>query len=173
MKNSPDSQRVIIGKFGKTYGIHGWLYVNSFTEPYTSILEYNSWLLQCNDGLWREVHIEGHRLHKGSIVVKLPDINTPEEAKKLTNCQIAIAPEQLPKLPKGEYYWFDLVGLTVVNQVGKELGVIDHLFATGSNDVLVVKRNGEERLLPYISGVVLKVDLDVGQMFVEWDEDEL
>ena len=57
------------------------------------------------------------------------------------------------------------------NREGDVLGVVDYLFETGSNDVLVVK--GErERLVPYIwQQVVLEVDLSNGRIIVDWDRD--
>jgi 16S rRNA processing protein RimM len=51
------------------------------------------------------------------------------------------------------------------------LGVVDHLFSTGVNDVLVV--SGErERLLPFAWGDVIRsVDMDLGRIEVDWDPD--
>ena len=52
---------------------------------------------------------------------------------------------------------------------GRELGTVSHLFATGANDVLVVK--GErERLIPFVrDGVVREIDLAAGAIVVDWD----
>ena len=75
----------------------------------------------------------------------------------------------LPSTRPGEYYWADLVGLEVRTLDGVDLGRIEQLFETGSNDVIVVQ--GErERLIPYIwDQVVREVDLDAGTMLVDWD----
>ena len=56
------------------------------------------------------------------------------------------------------------------------LGVVDHLFETGANDVMVVKPcagslDERERLLPYTGQCVLAVDLAAGEMRVDWDAD--
>jgi 16S rRNA processing protein RimM len=78
--------------------------------------------------------------------------------------------EQLPKIDKpGSFYWADLVGLRVETIDGDDLGRIEQLFETGSNDVMVLA--GErERLVPYIwQQVVKQVDLDAGVMRVDWD----
>jgi 16S rRNA processing protein RimM len=87
----------------------------------------------------------------------------------LIDCDIAVQREQLPALESGEYYWTDLQGLRVVNLEGVELGVVSHLFETGANDVLVV-RGERERLIPYTTGeAIQEVDLDHGQITVDWD----
>lgn len=79
--------------------------------------------------------------------------------------------DQLPALSAGEYYWTDLQGLRVLTVDGVELGTVDHLFATGANDVLVVK--GErQRLIPFVKNqVVREIELEQGLVRVDWDAD--
>ena len=115
---------------------------------------------------YQQIHFEDSRLHGKSIVVKLPTINDRDLAKTYTNIDIAINQEQLPKLPKGEYYWSDLEGLTVIDKSGKKLGTVDHLIATGAHDVLVLEKN---IMIPYIDNVILKVDLKKKIIKVDWE----
>src|SRR5690606_10742115 len=62
-----------------------------------------------------------------------------------------------------------LEGLRVVNADGVDLGVVSHLFSTGANAVMVV--HGErERMVPFVQpDYILAVDLDAGQVTVDWD----
>ncbi|MGH8035666.1 MAG: ribosome maturation factor RimM [Lysobacterales bacterium] len=85
--------------------------------------------------------------------------------------EIRVFRDQLPALPRDRYYWTDLVGLKVVNQQGRELGLIKTLLATGANDVMVVC--GErERLIPFIrERFVKQVDLQLRTVKVDWDAD--
>ena len=78
---------------------------------------------------------------------------------------------QLPPPRADEFYWCDLEGLAVETQDGMDLGRVDHLFATGANDVICVK--GErERLIPFVWGDVIKdVDFAEGRILVDWDPD--
>ncbi len=70
-----------------------------------------------------------------------------------------------------EYYWSDLVGLQVITRDGLVLGVVDHLFETGANDVMVVKGE-QEYLVPFIQEqVVESVDLESRIIRVDWDPD--
>ncbi len=86
-------------------------------------------------------------------------------------CEIGIRRDQLPATEPDEYYWRDLQGMNVVTLDGEPLGIVDHLLETGANDVLVVK--GErERLIPFlVDQVVVKVDLDMREIQVDWDKD--
>jgi len=82
---------------------------------------------------------------------------------------IAVHEDQLDTLESGEYYWRQLEGLEVINLNGENLGKVEGLIETGANDVMVLK--GErERLIPYVAGVT-QVDLDAGQIQVDWDKD--
>jgi len=99
-----------------------------------------------------------------------------EVARTYADFEICIPRSELPPLTGEEYYWYQLQGLKVINQLGQVLGRVDHLLETGANDVLVVKPcdgslDDRERLLPYTDPCVLKVDLEAGEMHVEWDAD--
>ena len=86
---------------------------------------------------------------------------------------IAIRREQLPATGEEEYYWSDLRDLKVITRQGVELGRVVTLMETGANDVLVVREAGEqgrEHLIPFIwQQVILEVDLENGQLTVDWD----
>jgi 16S rRNA processing protein RimM len=163
------SDPVIVGNFGKTFGVLGWIKINSFTFPQKHILNFQPWLIKKN-GSWEEICLEDSKQHLNSIVVKLPSCNSPEEVRRFTNIEIGVWRKQLPKLQSGEYYWMDLIGLQVINLIGFEFGTVQEIMATGANDVLVV--NGDrKRLVPYISSVIRKVDLEKKAIFVDWDQD--
>ncbi|MBI5461725.1 MAG: ribosome maturation factor RimM [Gammaproteobacteria bacterium] len=159
---------VIVGRISGLFGVRGWLKIFSYTEPRENIVEYGPWLLN-TAGQWRPVKVESGRVQGKGVVVKLIGCDDRDAAALLVGCDIAINREQLGKPEPGEYYWADLEGLKVVNLQGVDLGVIDHLFATGANDVIVV-RGERERLLPFIRGDVIRnVDLQRGVMEVDWD----
>ena len=89
--------------------------------------------------------------------------------------------ESLPRLEEGDYYWHQLQGLRVWCLDGDSrvlLGEVDYLIETGANDVLVVKAaegsiDDRERLIPYLPGeVVTRVDLEQGEIEVDWFPDE-
>jgi 16S rRNA processing protein RimM len=123
------------------------------------------------DGDWQERQVaEGSRHGKG-VVARLVGCDDRDQAQSLMGYEIGVYRDQLPETEPGEYYWNDLKGLRVVTLQGESLGIVDHLIETGANDVLVVK--GErERLIPFVQDqVVTKVDLDNGEIQVDWDKD--
>ncbi len=168
--SAPDRGYIITGKVGAAYGIKGWLKIHSYTEEADQILHYSPWYLAEGPN-WQAFELEDGRQHGKGIVVKFTGIETPEIARKLAGKLIAVKREQLAPLPKNEYYWADLEGLTVIDQKGQTLGQISRLIATGSNDVLVVKdQHGKEQAIPYLPGSVVKeIDLKQRRMYVDWD----
>lgn len=162
----PGARLLVLGRIIGLYGVRGWVRVFSETEPRQNILTYRPWYL---DGVAHTV-AEG-RLHGKGVVARLAGCEDRDAAALLLNREIAIRRDQLPPPRPDEFYWADLEGLAVHTADGQDLGLVDHLFATGANDVLVV-RGERERLLPFVWGQVIEdVDFVSGVIRVHWDPD--
>ncbi len=156
-----------MGRISGLYGVKGWVKVFSYTSSLTNILKYTKWYLKIDNG-WHEYQLETGKAHGKGIIAKLVGIDDRDVAASMIGVDIAIPRDQLPDLGEKEFYWTDLEGILVSTMEGVELGRLDHMFETGSNDVMVLQ--GErQRLLPYIDAVVKEVDLDAGIMLVDWD----
>ncbi len=161
------TKQVVVGRFGRVHGVRGDIHVISFTEPTHNILDYHPWLIEKN-GEWQPIAISSTKLHDQAIVAHIKGCDDRDLAKHYTNADIAVPIEALPKLQEKEYYWSELIGLTLVNQEGLDLGAVIEIMETGSNDVLIVK-GATEHLVPYRKDVILKVDLDTKIITVDWD----
>lgn len=123
-----------------------------------------------------EVHeplrIVGIRGHNQELIVRFEGMNTPEEVGRLRNAMVFVKASEIPSLPEGEYYHHQLLGLTVVDETGRELGKLEQILETGANDVYVVKTvEGKELLLPAVDDVILEVNLERREVRVrppEW-----
>ncbi len=167
MTAAVSSRFVTLGRISGLYGVRGWVKVFSHTSPRTNILEYTNWYLDTDDG-WQECRLETGKAHGKGIIAKLSGIDDRDLAAGLINTDIAVPRDQLPDIGEDSYYWTDLEGLMLRTIHGVELGRLDHLFETGSNDVMVVKGK-RERLIPYTDDVVKSVDLVGRVMTVDWD----
>ena len=163
-------RRVLIGRIVGLYGVQGWLKIESWAEPRMRIFDYQPWLLGAAPGEEQEITgVTGRTQGKG-MVAHLPGVDTREQAAALVGTDIHVAREQLPPPAKDEYYWVDLEGIEVVTTQDVQLGRVSHLFATGANDVVVVRDGARERLIPFVQGsYVRSVDLSAGRMVVDWD----
>jgi 16S rRNA processing protein RimM len=163
-------RRVVVGKIAGVFGVKGWVKVHSYTDPPENILHYSPWQISSRDET-REIKLVDGQRHGNSVIAKLEGVITRDQAILLRSWQISVARDQFPKLPDGEYYWADLVGLEVRLLSGTVLGKVTNMMATGANDVMVVQ--GErERLIPFVTGEFVKeVDLAKGLISVDWDPD--
>ncbi|MCZ4321539.1 ribosome maturation factor RimM [Pseudomonas anguilliseptica] len=166
---------IVIGKIYSVHGVRGEVKVYSFTDPVANLLEYKSWTLR-REGSVKQVELVSGRGSDKFLVAKLKGLDDREEARLLAGYEVCVPRSLFPELADGEYYWYQLEGLKVIDQAGQLLGKVDHLLETGANDVLVVKPcadslDGRERLLPYTEQCVLSIDLSAGEMRVDWDAD--
>ena len=139
--NTP-AETVVVGQLGAVYGVKGWIKVQSYTDDPEAIFEYSPWQI-IKQGKTQPVQVEEWRRHNKGLIAKLAGVQDREQAHLLTGAEIVISAALLPELPKDEFYWRDLIGMTVVNTDGYNMGVVDQLMATASNDVMVVKFQGE------------------------------
>lgn len=103
----------------------------------------------------------------GYALLRLEGLESVETVRSLAGQWLVAPGEPVPDLPPGEYYHYQLVGLEVVTDQGEELGTLQEVLVTGSNDVYVVRSaTGDEILLPAISQVVKDVDLPAGRILV-------
>ena len=142
----------------------------SYTEPRDNIVHYQPWYLK-RKGEWQEHRLAEGRQHGKGVVARLAGCEDRDRAALLIGAEIGVRRDQLPVAQPGEYYWSDLQGLQVVTLKGELLGTVDHLLETGANDVLVL-RGERERLIPFVLGQVIHdVDLEGGEIQVDWDKD--
>ena len=165
------SKWVTVGRVSGVFGVKGWLKVQSYTEPRDNIASFGVWTLRMN-GIERSFEVEDGQGHGGNVIAKLIGIDDPDRARELIGMEIVVERERFPAPKPGEFYWTDLEGLQVRTIAGLSLGRVDHLLATGANDVLVLGGK-PERLIPFIVGSVIKqVDLAAGVIVVDWSADD-
>jgi 16S rRNA processing protein RimM len=109
-----------------------------------------------------------HAVQKGRefFILTLGGIENKEAASKSVGSSVWMSADVMKKLPDDEYYWHEIIGLTVVTEEGRTLGRIESVFPTGSNDVYVCRGSEKEILLPAIGDVILKIDREHRIMLV-------
>jgi len=174
---SKPSNLITVGHIGAVFGIKGWVKIHSETQPKDNIFQYSPWWLKTRHGV-KTFEVDEHQAHGTGHIAHLRGIDDRDQAETLARVEIAIDRSQLSDLSEGDYYWSQLIGLRVITVFGglkQDLGTVSNLMETGSNDVLVVQGDGQsldhkQRLIPYLPGqFVLAVELDQGQMQVDWD----
>ena len=151
-----------VGKIVNTHGIRGEVKVLSQTHFPEERFKPGSILSIIHpegaDSL--QLDVQTAREHKGSFIVKFKQFNDINEAVKYKGWLVKVDENQLFELPDNEYYYFEIVGCTVVTEEGEELGQITEILSPGANDVWVVHpTTGKPIYIPYIEDVVKQVDV--------------
>jgi len=111
------------------------------------------------------------------VVAKLEGIDDRDAADTIVGCKIAIEPDVLPPLKKGEYYWNDLIGFAVRNLQDQDLGTIRGMLETGAHDLMIVGsetdfETKEDILVPWVKEHFVKsVDVEQQLIVVDWELD--
>lgn len=103
---------------------------------------------------------------RGMVRLKLVGCDSREAAEALRGQLVQVLAEEAPSPGEGEYYYHQLIGLEVWSEEGEYLGHVVEVFPTGSNEVLVVRGETGEILLPAIEEVVRAVDLLARRLWV-------
>jgi len=95
-------------------------------------------------------------------------ISDRDEADELKNLFLYIEKERLPKLDDGEFYFRDLVGLSVESETGENLGVVKEVFNYPTTDAIDVRRNnGKVMTIPFKKEIVKSVSLENKKIIVD------
>jgi 16S rRNA processing protein RimM len=101
------------------------------------------------------------RPHNNGLLVSFRGVDSPEDAGKLRNQWVYVKATEVPPLPEGQHYQYEMIDLDVVDEDGTLLGKLVEILETGANDVYVVRDDsGREILLPAIPPVILNLDMD-------------
>jgi len=173
---SQSTDYITLGSISGVHGLKGWLKVFSHTDPRVKITEYSQWFLRKKGENWQPYKVLNGKQQGKNIIARLEGVTDRNQVEALIGAEIAIQDEQLEALSSDEYYWKDLIGISVETKEGVVLGRLDWIFNSGSNDVLVVKELNEgkgkkiERMLPFLmNDVILSINLDKSLMVVDWD----
>ena len=158
---------MLLGRINGVFGVKGWVKVFDYSRDRGGILEYPRWLLD-QEGDWKEVVLLKGQRHSKGVIAHLENCADRDDAMALVGTKIAVWSTWLEPVAEGEFYWYQLRGLTVINLQGELLGRVDRIMETGANDVLVV-RSDRDRLIPYVPGAVHEVDLENNRILVDWD----
>ncbi|MDM5147377.1 ribosome maturation factor RimM [Candidatus Persebacteraceae bacterium Df01] len=169
-KATPDTaQKIVIGRFGTPHGVHGWLHARGTRSQSIKILSECSVWWRRAGGEWQLLSVESVRAHGKGLMIKISGVDDREQASLWCNADIAVHRADLPVPVDNEYYWCDLVGLTALDDKGDKLGTVSGLMETGANDVLRIEHgDGEEILVPFVDVYVQKVDIEGGNILLDW-----
>ena len=119
------------------------------------------------NGDQRRLCLEGWRLHRGKVLLKMEGIDDIDAARALVGQDVWVDAEEAIRLPPDMYFHRDLIGMQVRNRNGDVLGKVREILVTGGTDVLVVESDAGEILVPTARSICVEVDLEAGFLVVD------
>ena len=172
---------VEVGRILDAWGIQGWFKVLPYSAHPEALFSSKRWfLLPAEKGQKTfsgvtKLAIKEAKVHSDTVVASAHAVDDRDAAEALRSSRIFVARSSFPTPDKDEYYWVDLIGLVVVNREGIELGAVKDLLSTGAQTVLVIEsvQDGkvQERMIPFVSIYIDKVDLPTRRILVDWQAD--
>ena len=114
----------------------------------------------------RPLQIEEARHHRGHVLLKVEGVTSRDQAEALQGTPLEVMATEVMPLPKGAYYHFQILGMRVWTAEGLDLGDVTEILTTGSNDVYVVRKDNVEVLVPALSDIIHKINIDKGIIVV-------
>jgi 16S rRNA processing protein RimM len=173
-KLSPPAATVLIGKISAAHGIKGAVRIESYADSLDLFASGTKLWVQPQGATAVAHTIAWVQAHGRKVRMAFEKVEDRSAAETLIGAALYIDRARLPDLEEDTYYWFELIGLSVLAVDGESLGEIEAVLPTGSNDVYVVKDHSRtparELLIPALASVVQEVDLTAGIMHVDLPE---
>ena len=161
MREPPDGH-IVVGRVVGAWGIRGDVKVRPESDFPDRFAAGSSLFV---DGTPETV--VSSRPHRAGLVVRLEGARDRTAAESLRGALLTTLEADIPPLPNGAYYHFELIDMQVVSEEGESLGAIVEILDTTANDVYVARdESGREALIPAIREFVLDVDVEAGRMTV-------
>lgn len=165
------------------WGIKGGIRVKPFAADPQALFSSKRWYLQPAEGLPGPrvagtpalpalLRIVQAREQGDAIVATAHELPDRNAAEALKGARVFIPRSSFPTPADGEFYWVDLIGLSVLTREGQPLGQVRGLIETGPHCVLqIVAEDGAETLIPFVEAYVDAVDRGAGRITVDWRDD--
>jgi len=158
--------RICVGAIAGAFGVKGEVRIKSFCAAPEDIGTYAP--------LWDEAGTRSFTLTldrsvKNGFAARIEGVRTKEQADGLKGMRLFADRDALPALPDDEFYHADLIGLTVLDSGGRELGRVSAVHNHGAGDVLEVQGPNLKTgaLLPFTREAVPTVDLSSGRIIAD------
>lgn len=157
-----------VGVIASTHGLAGEVNVFPTTQDPDRFKKLKKVTLHTQKGEEILLDVVSARFFKKFVIVKFKQFNNINEVEKFRGCELTIDRKDAIKLEKGEYYCADLIGLTIVDEEGAELGTLTEILQTGANDVyeMALKDSEEKIYIPAIKDCIKEIDIDAGKITI-------
>ena len=151
--------RIHIGRIARPHGLAGEVVVRGVALSPRAMQEIGPVRLVRDNGvLVAEAVITRARPHGPDLLVFFSGVTSVERASELRGLWLEVERSALPDAGPGQIYYFELLGLEVVDEGGAILGRVREITATGAHELLEVTGEAGNIFIPYHAGTILGWD---------------
>ncbi len=155
----PEEQYILIGTVAKAQGLRGEVNIYALSGEPENLKDYSKLTLVDKKGnLSPELDIKKFRVQKERAIVLFDQVTDRTHAEKLAGMGVLLAKEDLPQLADDEFYWYQLIGLIVSTIEGRHLGTMESVFSNGAQEIMVIKGDDNEYLVPLTDDIIVEQD---------------
>ena len=147
------------GKIVNTHGIRGEVKIQPWADSPEVLCS-----LPCLYLDNAPIALRSARVHKGNVIALLEGVTCVEQAMLLKNKVVYLNRADLV-LPEGTFFLADLIGLRVLDEDGRELGVLEQVLSPSQQRVYVI-RGTREWMIPAVPEFILETNLAQGYLRV-------
>lgn len=148
---------ILMARIGAPHGVRGEVRVKSFAADPVALGDYGKLF----DAQGRKFEIKAARPSKTVLVVKFAGVNSREAAEALNGVELFVDRSALPEPEEDEFYYSDLIGMTVTDAAGEPIGALRAIEDYGSGDVLeITLAKGGSELVMFTRDNVPEIDMD-------------
>lgn len=149
---------IIVGAVARAHGVSGGVKVKPITDFPQRFSQLKKIVVEMPSGQTNELEIVNAAVRENFVFLTLAGIDSREKAQALQGSVLKIPSAQAVPLADDEFYHFEVIGFEVQTTTAQSLGLVVEVLALPANDVLVVKANEREYLIPVIKDVIKKID---------------
>lgn len=170
MSQAPDY--LLLGEILRPHGIRGELRVRMLTDYPERINDLEQIFLgKSVESTPTPYEVEHLRMHQGFGLLKLVGVDDRNAAEGFRELFVMVDIAHAIPLADDEIYLYQLIGLQVQTDDGRDLGILTEVLETGANDVYIVKGDlYGEVLIPVLQDTILKTDIDARMLLVKLPE---
>jgi 16S rRNA processing protein RimM len=158
--------QLVVGRVGRPHGVKGEVTVEVRTDDVDHRFAAGA-VLDTDPPERGPLTIVRARPHSGRLLVAFAETTDREGAEALRGTLLVADSATSAESEDPEEYWdHDLVGLAAVTTSGEKVGEITEVLHLPAQDVLVVRRDDTEVLVPFVAAIVPEVDPRAGRIVI-------
>jgi 16S rRNA processing protein RimM len=158
-------KRIAVGVVRRPHGINGGVKVTLYNIDLVSLQNMEQLFVRAGND-WKALRIKSLQGRDEDAIIHFAEIKDRTEAENYRREYLYLDKDNLPELDEKEFFIDDLLGCLVFDEKDTLLGAVEDILSPGAHEVLVVRGDADEVLIPMVEEWVSKIDVESGKIYV-------